>query len=47
MNEIVHALIVYWPAIAASYSRQEIEEQVTSLLERLQFSAAMSEGRDV
>ena len=47
MNEIIHAVITYWPAIAASYSRQEIEEQVTSLLERLRFAAIMAEGRDV
>ena len=47
MNEIIHAVITYWPAIAASYSRQEIEEQVTSLIERLQFAALMSTKEDI
>ena len=47
MNDIVHALIVYWPALAASYSRQEIEEQVQSMLERLRFAALMSTKEDI
>ena len=47
MNELYVAFINFQPALAAHFTKQEIIDQLTSLLERLQFSAAMSEGRDV
>ena len=47
MNELYLALIAFQPALAVHFTKQEIIEQLTSLLERLQFSVAMSEGRDL
>ena len=45
--EIINALIAFQPALAANYTRQELEEQIVSLIERLRFAAIMAEGRDV
>lgn len=47
MNELYTALIAFQPALAANYTRQELEEQIVSLIERLRFAAIMAEGRDV
>ena len=47
MNELYTALINFQPALAANYTRQELEEQIVSLIERLRFAAIMAEGRDV
>ena len=47
MNELYTALINFQPSLAVHFTKQEIIEQLTSLLERLQFSVAMSEGRDL
>lgn len=47
MNELYLALIAFQPALAANYTRQELEEQIVSLIERLRFAAIMAEGRDV
>ena len=44
MNEIYVALINFKPVLAAHFTKQEIVEQLTSLVERLQFTALM-DGR--
>ena len=47
MNELYTALINFQPSLAASYTRQELEDQIVSMIERLRFAAIMAEGRDV
>jgi len=40
--EIITAIIAFQPALAASYTRAEVEEQITSLIDRLVYAALMS-----
>lgn len=40
--EIINAIIAFQPALAASYTRSEIEEQIASLIDRLVYAALMS-----
>ena len=42
MNELYTALIAFQPALAANYTRQELEEQIVSLIDRLVYAALMA-----
>ena len=42
VNELYLALIAFRPALAASYTRAELEEQITSLIDRLIYAALMA-----
>ena len=44
MNELIQALIAFQPALAVHFTKQELIEQLTALVERLQFTALM-DGR--
>ena len=42
MNELYLALIAFQPSLAASYTRAEIEEHLTAVIDRLIYAALMS-----
>ncbi len=42
MNELYVAFINFQPSLAASYTRAELEEQITSLIDRLIYAALMA-----
>ena len=42
MNELYLALIAFRPALAASYTRAEIAEQIAAVIDRLIYAALMA-----
>ena len=40
--EIINAIIAFQPSLAAYYTRAELEEQITSLIDRLIYAALMA-----
>ena len=40
--EIITAIMVFQPALAAYYTRAELEEQITAVIDRLVYASLMS-----
>ena len=40
--EIINAIIAFQPALAASYTRAEIAEQIAAVIDRLIYAALMA-----